>query len=158
MTDPVDPQKDFDAYYYTHGCGSPYERNEQWLAFFQGIADKIIADLQPKTVLDAGCAKGFLVEGFRNRGVEVWGVDISEYAIKEVHETIKPYCWVGSITDPFPRKYDLIVTIEVMEHMTAETGKSAIANLCEHADQILFTSTPFDYKETTHYNVQPPEY
>ncbi|MHB0966791.1 MAG: class I SAM-dependent methyltransferase [Bellilinea sp.] len=128
------------------------------MEFFQTIADRIIADLQPKTVLDAGCAKGFLVEGFRNRGVEAWGVDISEYAIQQIHESIKPYCRVGSITDSFPQKYDLIVTIEVVEHMTAEMGKKAIANLCAHADRILFSSTPFDFKETTHFNVQPPEY
>ena len=158
MTESFDPQKVFDAYYYQHGCGVPYERNEQWLTFFQGIADKIIADLKPKSVLDAGCAKGFLVEGFRNRGIEAWGIDISEYAIQEVYEPIKPYCRVGSIIDPFPQKYDLIVTIEVLEHMPAEVGKKAIANLCAYADQILFSSTPFDYKETTHYNVQLPEY
>jgi len=158
VSDSFDPQKAFDAYYYQLGCGAPYVRNEQWLSFFQGIADRIIADLQPKTVLDAGCAKGFLVEGFRNHGLDAWGVDISEYAIQEVHETIKPFCWVGSISDPFPQKYDLIVTIEVLEHMPAGQGKTAIANLCAHSDCIIFTSTPFDYKETTHYNVQPPEY
>ena len=158
MSDSFNPQKDFDQYYYQHGCGRPYERDEEWLAFFQGIADRIIADVQPKTVLDAGCAKGFLVEGFRNRGIEGWGIDISEYAIQEVYETIKPYCWVGSIADPFPQKYDLIVTIEVLEHMPAEMGQKAIANLCAHADRIIFSSTPLDYKEATHYNVQPPEY
>jgi SAM-dependent methyltransferase len=158
MVESFNPKKDFNEYYYQHGCGSPYERNEQWLAFFQGIADRIIADVQPKTVLDAGCAKGFLVEGFRNRGVEAWGVDISEYAIQEVVESIKPFCWAGSITDPFPQKYDLIVTIEVVEHMPAEEGQKAIANLCAHSDRIIFSSTPFDYKEVTHYNVQPPEY
>lgn len=158
MGETYNPQNNFDDYYYAHGCGLPYERNEQWLGFFQQIADRLIADFQPKSVLDAGCAKGFLVEGLRNRGVEAWGVDISEHAIQSVHESIKPFCWVGSIADPFPRRYDLIVSIEVMEHMPAEMGRQAIANLCAHSDRILFTSTPFDYKETTHYNVQPPEY
>ena len=158
MSESFDPQKAFDVYYYQHGCGAPYERNEQWLAFFQGIADRIIGDLQPRTILDAGCAKGFLVEGFRNRGAEAWGIDISQYAIQEVYDPIKPYCWVGSISEPFPQKYDLIVTIEVLEHMPSEMGKQAVANLCAHTDQIIFSSTPFDYKETTHYNVQLPEY
>lgn len=158
MTDSFDPQNDFDAFYYAMGCGSSYDRHGHWLGFFQGMADQIIADLHPKNVLDAGCAKGFLVEGLRNRGVEAWGIDISEYAIQEVFDPIKPYCKVGSITDPFPQKYDLIVTIEVVEHMAAEMGKKAIANMCAHTDRVLFSSTPFDYKETTHFNVQPPEY
>ncbi len=154
MGETYNPQSDFDAFYYAHGCGLPYERNEQWLGFFQQIADRIIADFQPNTVLDAGCAKGFLVEGFRNRGIEAWGVDISEHAIQSVHESVKPFCWEGSIADPFPNRYDFIITIEVLEHMPAELGRLAIANLCAHSDRILFTSTPFDYKEATHYNVQ----
>lgn len=157
MADPVDPQNVFDAYYYQHGCGAPYIRNEAWLAFFQGIADRLIEDIQPKTVLDAGCALGFLVEGFRNRGIEAWGVDISEYAIASVHESIREFCSVGSVTEPFARKFDLIVTIEVAEHLQPVLSNQMIANLCAHTDDIIFTSTPFDYKETTHFNVQPPE-
>ncbi len=157
MGKPFDPQNVFDEYYYQHGCGAPYERNEVWLAFFQTIADRIIEDIQPNSVLDAGCAKGFLVEGFRKRGVEAWGVDISEFAVASVHESIRPFCKVGSITQPFGRRFDLIISIEVLEHMQPAEGEQAIANLCAHADDIIFTSTPFDYKETTHYNVQPPE-
>ena len=147
MTDSFDPQNDFDAFYYAMGCGSSYDRRGHWLGFFQGMADQIIADLHPKNVLDAGCAKGFLVEGLRNRGVEAWGIDISEYAIQEVFDPIKPYCKVGSITDPFPQKYDLIVTIEVVEHMAAEMGKKAIANMCAHTDRVLFHRPPLITKK-----------
>lgn len=67
----------YDAHYYATGCGSPMERNAVWLAQFAGIADRIISDMQPRTVLDAGCAMGFLVEALRARGVEAWGIDIS---------------------------------------------------------------------------------
>lgn len=149
---------DFDSYYYNHCCGQPYERNELWLTFFGGIADRVVEDIHPATVLDAGCAMGFLVEGLRKREVEAYGIDISEYAIQNVHEDIRPYCRVGSITDAFPIRYDLIVSIEVLEHMSKEEAEVAIQNFCAHTDDILFSSTPFDYKEITHYNVQPPEY
>ncbi len=149
----------FDAYYYSHSCGDlPYERNQGWLDLFARIAERIIQDIQPVTVLDAGCALGFLVEGLRNQGVEAFGIDISDYAIENVHRTIKPYCWQGSVIDPFPQKYDLIVTIEVLEHLPKEQAEAAVANLCAFADDILFSSSPFDYKEPTHFNVQPPEY
>jgi hypothetical protein len=30
--------------------------------------------------------------------------------------------------------------------------------LCAATDDILFSSTPFDYREATHLNVQPPDY
>jgi SAM-dependent methyltransferase len=148
----------FDAYYYAHCCGRPYDRSSEWFQFFGGIANRIVSDLCPHTVLDAGCAIGLLVEELRKREVEAFGLDISDYAIGEVHESVKPYCWVGSVTDPFPQRYDLIVSMEVLEHMPKNLAEVALENMCRHTDQVLFSSSPFDYKEATHYNVQPPEY
>jgi SAM-dependent methyltransferase len=148
----------FGEYYYAHNCGAPYERTEAWLAFFDKIAERVIADFNPRSVLDAGCAKGFLVEAFRRRGVEAWGVDLSGYAIAAVHPDVKAYCSVGSIADPLPRSYDLIVSIEVVEHMPAGEAVRAIENLCQFSGNILLSSSPYDYKEATHMNVHPPDY
>jgi SAM-dependent methyltransferase len=148
----------FGQYYYAHNCGAPYERTDAWLAFFDKVAERIIADFQPGSVLDAGCAKGFLVERLRARGVQAWGIDISEFAIKGVHPDIKDYCFVGSITEPLPQTYDLIVSIEVVEHMNPEDSTRAIENMCRSCDNILLSSSPYDYKEATHINVQMPDY
>lgn len=148
----------FGAYYYDHNCGMPYSRSESWMNFFDQIAAHLVTDFAPNTVLDAGCAWGLLVERLRARGVEAYGIDISEYAIQNVHPDIQKYCQVGSITDPFPRRYDLIISIEVLEHMQPQDSERAIANLCQYSDNIIFSSTPFDYKEATHLNVQPPDY
>jgi hypothetical protein len=148
----------FDAYYFATGCGRPYQRDAEWLRFFGDIAGRVASDIQPKTVLDAGCAWGFLVEALREREVEAYGIDISDYAIQNVHPEIQPYCWVGSVAEPFPQKYDLIVCIEVLEHLSQAQAEGAVINICRHSEDILFSSTPFDYKEATHFNVQPPEY
>ncbi len=148
----------FDDYYYAHGCGAPYRRDEGWLAQFGRIADAIVREIQPHAVLDVGCAIGLLVETLRQRGVEAYGVDVSEYAIEQVHPSVRAYCRVGGATEPFGRRYDLITCIEVLEHMPPEQAQGAIANLCAHADGVLFSSSPFDYAEVTHFNVQPPEY
>jgi hypothetical protein len=148
----------FDAYYFATGCGRPYQRDAEWLRFFGEIAGRIASDIQPETVLDAGCAWGFLVEALRQREVEAYGIDISDYAIQNVHPEIQPYCWVGSVAEPFPQKYDLIVCIEVLEHLSQAQAEGAVINFCRHSEDILFSSTPFDYKEATHFNVQPPEY
>jgi hypothetical protein len=64
---------------------------------------------------------------------------------------------VGSLAEPLPRRYDLITCIEVVEHMPADESRAAIANLCAGADRVLLSSSPFDYGEPTHLNVQPPE-
>lgn len=153
----------YNAEYYHSGCGPiPYEEPEHWVNFFGMIADRIVADIHPKTVLDAGCAMGYLVAALRDRGVEAYGVDISAYAISKVREDVRPFCKVGSLTEPLPAglpdRYDLVVTIEVLEHLYAEDGKQAIRNLCQLTDKVLFTSTPDDFTEPTHVNVQQREY
>ena len=150
--------------YYHSGCGPiPYEESEVWERFFGAIADRIVEDLHPKTVLDAGCAMGYLVAALRDRGVEAYGIDISDYAISKVREDIRPYCVVGSLSEPIshevlPEKYDLITSVEVLEHLTEEDGKTAIAALCSMTDHIIFTSSPDDLTEPTHINVQQREY
>jgi SAM-dependent methyltransferase len=151
------PDADYGSYYFRHDCGIPYERNEHWLNFFGKVADGIVRDLHPASVLDAGCAMGFLVEALHRRGVEAWGIDISEYAISHVHASVRDRCSVASLTDPLPRRYDLIACIEVLEHLPAEEVDGVIANLCQGTDRLLLSTTPRDYGEPTHLNVQPPE-
>jgi cyclopropane fatty-acyl-phospholipid synthase-like methyltransferase len=148
----------YDEYYYANYDYRPYNRDDFWLNLFDGIASRIIAEFDPKTVLDAGCAWGFLVESLRKRNVEAYGVDISEYAIANVIAEIRPYCWQGSISEPFPQKYNLITCIEVLEHMPPRKAELAIENFCKHANEVVISSTPFGYKELTHINVHDPEY
>jgi hypothetical protein len=148
----------YDAYYFKHNCGKPYERNAEWSAFFTDMADAIIRRINPKTALDVGCAMGMLVEAFRDRGVEACGLDLSEYAIGQVREDIRPYCRVATLLDPIPDHYDLIISIEVLEHIEPRLAEKAISNLTAAGQDILFSSTPFDYKEGSHFNTQSPEY
>lgn len=148
----------FDQNYYANSCGRPYQRDVDWLNFFGKVAEKIKIEINPSTVLDAGCAFGFLVEKLREQGIQAFGSDISEYAISQTHESIKPFCWVGSLVEPIEQKYDLIVSIEVLEHIDKKNSEKALINLCNATDDILFSSTPFDYKESTHVNVNNPDY
>jgi len=147
----------FGAYYFAHCCGRPYSRDEGWLTFFGTIADRIVRDIAPRRVLDAGCAWGLLVEALRRRGVDSFGLDLSSYAIDQVAPEVRAFCKVGSIAEPLEDRYDLIVCIEVVEHMPSEDADAAIANLCAHTDDVLFSSSPLDLREATHVNVQPPE-
>lgn len=148
---------------YDVGIGKvDYQNAEMLKNFLSGVAKRIVEDFHPKTVLDAGCATGHLVAALRDLGVEAYGIDISEYAVSKVREDVRPFCRVASLTEDFPadlpQQFDLIVTIEVLEHLYAEDGKKAIANLCRHTDTVLFSSTPDDFAERTHVNVQQREY
>ncbi len=148
----------FGAEYYATSCGRPYRRNEEWLAFFGGIADRIVQDIGPRRVLDAGCALGLLVETLRDRGVDAHGVDLSAFAISSAAPIVAPYLTQASVAEELDGRYDLIVSIEVLEHMPAADAEAAVANFCRHADDVLFSSSPLDFSETTHINVRPPEY
>jgi SAM-dependent methyltransferase len=147
----------FGGYYYAHDCGLPYERNDNWLSFFDRMATRIAVDLKPRSVLDAGCALGLLVEALRKRGVDAFGVDISEYAISHADASIREYVWQASLTEPLARRYDLVTCVEVLEHLPSADSLTALDNLCHAADRILLSSSPFDLGEATHVNVRQPE-
>ena len=48
-----------------------YSQSQYTRDFLKSVAERIVRDLNPSTVLDAGCAMGFLVEAMRDLGVEV---------------------------------------------------------------------------------------
>ncbi|TGN94601.1 rhamnosyltransferase WsaF family glycosyltransferase [Burkholderia sp. USMB20] len=149
----------YGAEYYSSHCGTvPYERSAHWLNFFGRVADELIRGLQPRTVFDAGCAHGFLVESLWDRGVEAFGRDISSFAISKVRSDISANCQVGSITEPFPGTYDLVTCIEVLEHLPEEAALEAIDRISEATSTILFSSSPTDLTEPTHINVRPTIY
>jgi SAM-dependent methyltransferase len=147
----------FGEYYYAHDCGIPYERNEHWSAFFGEIADRLVVALDPKSVLDAGCAIGMLVEALRARDVEAYGIDVSEWAIENMPDEVRQYCRQGSLAAPIEGHYDLVTCIEVIEHIPQPDDIRAVEQLCRVADRILLSSSPHDYSEPTHVNVRPPE-
>lgn len=151
------PVPTFDADYYAHGCGRPYVRDDVWLAFFGRVADRIVADIAPRTAMDVGCALGFLVEALRERDVDARGIDLSTYAIQQAHPDVAPYVAVASAADPLPGRYDVVTCIEVLEHMPPDAADRAIDAMTAAADDILFSSSPTDHAEPTHVNVQPPE-
>lgn len=69
--------------------------------------------INPKqTVLDYGCAKGYLTYALRCLGVNAHGEDISEYALKHCHPLVTPY-----VSLPTRNKYDYIIAKDILEHV-----------------------------------------
>ena len=149
-------------YYKTSFGGDSYLEESKWMPFYESIADNIVNKLHPSLVLDVGCATGYLVAALRDRGVEAYGIDVSEFAIGRVREDIRPFCKVCNVLDSLPsdlpQRYDLLVTIEVAEHLYEEDGNKFIESICKYSDQVIFSSTPDDKTEKTHFNVQLPDY
>lgn len=159
----------FGRNYFETTTVRPYRRDGLWLAYFYRRAAALVYSLQlpiGATVLDAGCAMGMEVEALRMMGCDAWGIDTSEYALEQAREDMRPYLFCDSIDAPLAippngtgeRRYDLILCVEVLEHLHKADSESALENLCHFTDAVLFSSTPTDHAEPTHYNVQEPAY
>lgn len=150
---------DYDGSYYNDahlGALGDYSwESDHWRTFFTGVAERIVGLVEPRTVLDVGCAKGMLVQALASLGVDSHGSDISEFAVESAHADVKNRLAVASATEPITEHYDLITCIEVLEHMSASDAQRAIDNMCAATDRILFSSTPSDFAESTHVNVHP---
>ena len=109
----------YDADYYLDGpnSGKSNYENYSWMPDLTlPMADHLKRALQLKdgdTVLDVGCARGYLVKALRMRGVNAFGYDTSEWAIANCDEGVKGY--VGN-TLPGDR-YDHVVMKDVAEHI-----------------------------------------
>ena len=67
------------------------------------------------SVLDVGCAKGFMLHDFKELmpNLNLAGIDVSQYAIDHAIESVKPTLQVGDARElPFPDdSFDLVISI-----------------------------------------------
>lgn len=76
------------------------------------------------TVLDFGCARGYFVKALRAHQVMAFGVDISEWAIKNCDKDVVGYVF-NKLEDCTPIFFDYIFSKDVLEHIpTQELAKS----------------------------------
>ncbi len=155
----TDHYSNYNSLYHTLRVGDQDQPEESSTGLFESLANRIILDLQPTSLLDAGCGRGYLVKALRDRGVEAWGIDSSQAAIQNSLPECQPFCQVDSILQPLPlARYDLIICIDVVEHLSPEDAIRGVENLCLHSDDILFSSIPLPFNGSEQVTVQPPEY
>ena len=113
----------FDEKYFEDGVRSrvsAYE-NFRWMPERTiREASSIINNIQFNNVLDYGCAKGFMVYAMRLLGKEAYGVDISDYAIKNCHPKVKDFVSVIDEVEQISGGWDLIIAKDVLEHTTKD--------------------------------------
>jgi protein-L-isoaspartate(D-aspartate) O-methyltransferase len=72
-------------------------------------------------ILDVGCGKAFLLYDFTKvvPGVEIYGIDVSEYAIANAKEEVKDRLQVANATAlPFPdNHFDLVISITTLHNL-----------------------------------------
>ena len=97
-----------------------YYYDDRW----KPIAKKMIEHYDIKDgdkILDVGCGKGFLLYEFKNYlpNIEIQGLDISSYAIKNGKDEIKKFLKVGDAKIlPFDSKYfDLVLSLNTLHNL-----------------------------------------
>jgi ubiquinone/menaquinone biosynthesis C-methylase UbiE len=97
-----------------------YKYDGRW----RKVADAMIATYGIKPgmrVLDVGSGKGFILHDFKEAlpGLDVAGLDVSEYAIEHTMESVKPFCQVGTAAKlPYPDKhFDLVISINTLHNL-----------------------------------------
>lgn len=129
----------FDQDYYENGVKkgiSGYE-NYHWMPT-RSIPEAITIceNINFQTVIDFGCAKGFLVHALNLLGKNAIGVDISEYALQhclpqvkdKVHLLDKPLSEMGL-------KTDLLIAKDVLEHIPEENIDGVLSEFYQVCDQ-----------------------
>ena len=83
-------------------------------------------------ILDVGCAKGYMIYDFKRQypGLEMHGLDISEYAIKNCHPEVKDNLQVGKAESlKFEDNYfDLVISINTVHNLEL---KDCVASIKE---------------------------
>ena len=74
-----------------------------------------VEELSPRSVLEVGSGRGWLLSALRARGIEAWGIDPGSWARSE-HS-------VSSISElPQEHDFDFLVAIDVLEHVASPAG------------------------------------
>lgn len=100
------------------------------------IAEDIIKHFSIKPgdrVLDVGCAKGFLVHDLMEAlpGLEAFGLDISDYAIKNCDPAVIGRLHRGSANDlPFPdHSFDAVISVNTLHNLPRPECTKALSEI-----------------------------
>jgi protein-L-isoaspartate(D-aspartate) O-methyltransferase len=91
-------------------------------------------------ILELGCAKGFLLVEFHYLNMDVYGLDISEYAVNNSHPDIKDKIKLGRLTDMKfeDNSFDLIITKEYLPHLIMDELVQTLKETARISKQNIF--------------------
>lgn len=134
-----------------------YRYDGRWVAIAERMRD-FYGLKAGASVLDIGCAKGFLLHDFRQvvPGVRVAGLDISSYAIRNAMPSVKPYLVVGTAADlPFPdRSFDLVISINVVHNLELDGCIQAIREMERVSGRHKYLQVDSWFTEEQHENFE----
>lgn len=145
--------------YYLRGeqSGLSNYTNYRWLPSLTRPLARRIADqiglTTEQTVLDFGCARGYLVRALRELGFNAYGCDISAWAIDNCDPNVVRYLKCQSLPD---RSFHWIIAKDVLEHVPKDKLEQTLQALMDEAILGLFFVVPLARENGAEY-VAPPD-
>ncbi len=115
----------------------------------------------PRSVIDLGCGTGGVLAALYRHGVDVIGVDGSPDAIPFIgrnEPALAERVIVQNLAEPWtaPRRFDVAVCIEALEHIPPHGADAAVAAICSAAPvAVISTPPPSGGRNALHVNEQP---
>src|SRR3990167_1625767 len=133
--DVISISKQFGEMYFDgprdYGYGG-YRYDGRWLPVAKDMIDHFNLKSGDR-VLDVGCAKGFLVKDLMTAcpGLEVFGIDISEYALKHCDPEVVGRLHLGSADAlPFPDgSFDAVISLNTLHNFPRKGVVTALREL-----------------------------
>lgn len=127
------------------------------------FAEWIDVHIAPKRVIDVGCGPGHMMAAIKNRGMNVFGIDVATAALRRTRAKGLNCEKIDLTTGtPIPgTPYDLAICCEVAEHLDATHAPHLVAALCSSAPTVFMTAAEPDPSLVIgmhHVNEQPNEY
>lgn len=116
--------------------------------------------IKPKSILDVGCGMGTWLNACNDFGVsEIFGVDGSYVNKERLH--INADCFLAADLREklnLKRTFDMVISMEVAEHIDLANAEQFVLNLTSHADVVLFSAAIPYQGGTGHLNENWPEF
>ncbi len=110
------------------------------------IAAVLLSHVRPDSALDVGCGRGFFLAALEKAGVcDFQGID-GPWLAADLLCVKSDRVRLSDLEVPLDvgRRFDLVVSMEVAEHLPQERADSFVADLVRHGDMILFSAAvPF---------------
>ena len=120
-----------DYYFYGVESGKSCYQNYRWIPELTMPLAMTMIDLlrieKHNTILDFGCALGYLVKAFRLLHRQAWGIDISEFAIENTDLSVRQYC--SCSLPATPEVFDFCIAKDVFEHVPANNLKKLLEEI-----------------------------
>lgn len=115
-----------------YGYGG-YKYDGRWAAVAKNLIDSYNLPANAQ-ILDVGCGKGFLLNEFKKMlpNATIVGIDISEYAIMDSKEEVKPFLKKLGAQDSYPfkdKEFDLIFSNTTLHNLYIFELKKALQEI-----------------------------